>query len=422
MVHGRFCACMVFACFAMVLGRGSEAQEEPLCSAGFGSFKSDFHTGVNVSVGAVKQAGFAGRMCSAKLEWEQQELVVAPSAYEVDLDAMGIDLGLGAPVATFQIRPTELDRFATYKIYSLKKKPQELRSITGGDDYSAADTDLDGKVEIWTHDAAAIDGFDNISFRSLEFPPTVVLRFEQKKLIEVNTEFLPEFDKQITALRAELNARDLGEFKQSNGTLVSASFVPVDQQQRLLKTKTKILEIVWSYFYSGREEDAWKALHEMWPEADAERVRTFMMQARARGIRAQVEGVSDRPPRSRLKKALVYDRLSGTDSEHENPLSADYAPGMSGPSKGEHLFEADTFPIPIMLRRPPPEKSSEGAPTAEVTVDLVVDAAGKVRSAKAEGKTPDEMVSYTESWKFIPAFKGGKPVATHLQMGVVPQR
>ena len=419
MVNGRFRALMILACLVMAFGSRGQAQE-PLCSGGFGTFKSDFRTGVTVSVGAVKQAGFAGRMCSAKLEWDQQELVVEPSAWEIDLDAMGIDLGLGAPVATFQIMRTDVDRFATYKIYSLKKKPQELRTITGGDEYSAADTDLDGKVEIWTHDAAAIDGFDNISLRSLEFPPTVVLRFEQKKLIEVNTEFLPEFDKQITALRAELNARDLGEFKQSNGTLVSTSFVPVDQQQRRLKTKTKILEIVWSYLYSDREEEAWKALNEMWPSADCERVRTFMLQARARGIRAQVDGVSQSPPRSRFKKAPIYPPHSETDTSKGSSLSWDYAPGLGGPAQGEHTFEADTIPIPIQLRRPPPEKPSE-APLAEVTVNLVVDSAGKVRSAKPEGKI-DGSISYTEGWKFIPAFKQGKPVATYLKIGVVPQR
>lgn len=419
MVNGRFRAFIIFACLVMAFSSTGQAQE-PLCSGGFGTFKSDFRTGVTVSVGAVKQAGFAGRMCSAKLEWDQQALMVEPSAWEVDLDAMGIDLGLGVPVATFQITRTDVERFAIYKIYSLQKKPQELRTIAGGDDYSAADTDLDGKVEVWTHDAAAIDGFDNISSRSLEFPPTVVLRFEQKKLIEVNTEFLPEFDKQITALRAELNARDLGEFKQSNGTLVSTSFVPVDQQQRLLKTKTKVLEIVWSYLYSGRVEEAWKVLNNMWPSADCERVRTFMLQARARGIRAQADGVSQNPPRSRFKKATIYPPYSETDTSKGSSLSWDYAPGLGGPAQGKHTFEADTIPIPIQLRMPPPEKPSE-APLAEVTVNLVVDSAGKVRSAKPEGKI-DGSISYAEGWKFIPAFKQGKPVATYLKIGVVPLR
>ncbi len=422
MIHARFHARVILACFVMVLSCRGEAQEEPLCSGGFGSFKSDFATGVTVSVSAVKQAGFASRMCSAKLEWEKQDFLVEPSAWQVDLDAMGIDLGLGAPVVAFQVKRTDIDRFAIYKIYSLKKKPQELRTITGGDNYSAADTDLDGKVEIWTHDAAAIDGFDNLSFRSMDFPPTVVLRFEQKKLMEVNTEFLPEFDKQITALRGQLNAKDLGEFKQSNGTLRTDSFVPVDQQQRLLKTKSKILQIVWSYLYSDREDEAWKALNDMWPSSDTERVRTFMLQARARGIRAQVDGVSQRPPRSPLKKALVFPPHSESDSSQADPLSWDYSPGLSGPAKGSRTFEADTNPIPILLLRPPPENPTDAAMRLEVKVNLVIDSAGKVRSAKPVDKTEGESFSYTANWKFIPAFKDGKPVATYMLMGVVPMR
>jgi len=49
-----------------------------------------------------------------------------------------------------------------YKIYSLREPPALLRSISGGEFFSAADTDLDGRVEIWTDDAASVTSFDNL--------------------------------------------------------------------------------------------------------------------------------------------------------------------------------------------------------------------------------------------------------------------
>ncbi len=412
---------LILTCCLAALVHSGEAQDA-VCSGGFGSFKSGFATGVTVSVGSVHKSEFAARACRANLDWQKQNLQVEPAAYQVDVDAMGIDLGLGSPVVAFQIQRTDIDRLATYKIYSLKTPPRELRTISGGDDYSAADTDLDGRIEIWTHDAAAVSGFENIPLHALDFPPVIVLRFEQKKLIEVSSEFVSEFDRQITALRTQLNSQDLKEFKSSNGTLSTTSFVPPDELHRLITTKTKVLEIVWAYVYSGREPEAWKALSDMWPPSDLERIRAAILRARAQGIRSQVDGVSERPPDSfrKKKKVMIYDRISEADASQGNPLSWDYTPGASGPTKTEHTFEADSFPIPILLRRSPPAETSTAALRTEVTVNLVIDAAGKVRSANAVGNADEDLLRYTENWKFIPAFKNGRPVASRLQTSVVP--
>ena len=418
MVPYRFVRAMFVLSFwgaALVCGCGAQ---EAVCGGGFGSFSAGFATGVTVSVGSVPKAGFATRMCRAKVNWNKQELVIEPGAWQINVDAMGIDLGLGAPVVAFVINRSDIDRFAKYEIYSLKTPPRELRTITGGDDYFAADTDLDGRIEIWTHDAAAVDGFENIPFGTLDFPPMEVLRFEQRKLIEVNGEFVPEFDRQIAMVRAQLDARSVNDFKHSDGALSTQSFVPVDQLQRLMKTKIRVLEMVWGYVYSNREEEGWRVLGEMWPAADLERIRAAILNARARSIRSQVEGVSALGPSKGFKKkhVMIYDRVSGADASGGNPLSSYYSPGLSGPTKDEHTFEADTFPIPILLRRPPAAANLG----TEVTVNLVIDSAGKVRSAKVQGKPEEDLIQSTEDWRFIPAFKRGRPVASRLQMGVVP--
>jgi hypothetical protein len=48
-----------------------------------------------------------------------------------------------------------------------------------------------------------------------------------------------------------------------------------------------VLAIVLGYLYSGREEQAWKALDEMWPSADKNRVRSLILERRKRGLMAQ---------------------------------------------------------------------------------------------------------------------------------------
>src|ERR1700688_3633108 len=46
-----------------------------LCSNGEGNFDAEFRTGIKVHIGAARDGGLATRACSARLEWETQELV-----------------------------------------------------------------------------------------------------------------------------------------------------------------------------------------------------------------------------------------------------------------------------------------------------------------------------------------------------------
>jgi hypothetical protein len=148
---------------------GSQTQQV-VCSGGFGRFDAESTTGLTVSVGAARNGEFAARACQAKLSWDKQDLLVEPVAWKIDVDAMDVDLGLGSRVVALQVKTTEVDPLMKYEIYSLQKPPQQLRVITGGDFYSAADTDLDGRIEIWTDDAGAVNGFENLETHP-ESPP-----------------------------------------------------------------------------------------------------------------------------------------------------------------------------------------------------------------------------------------------------------
>jgi hypothetical protein len=367
-----------------------------------------------VSVGAAKTGELSRRVCKASLKWDKQDLLVVPEASQLDIDALGIDLGLDTPVVAFQIKKSDADWIMAYQIYSLQKPPRLLRTITGGEFFSAADTDLDGRTEIWTGDAGAVNGFENLALSELDFAPTIVLRFENRRLIDVSSEFRSHFDHQIAEVRARLDSHELSDFRSSDGRLPTMSPLPVEQLHRLRIAKIKILEIVWSYLYSGREQEAWNALANMWPPADFDRIRASILNAQTRGIRGELDGVSPGPNRLHLKHvAHIFDTMPHPDTD----------PDISN-------VTVDTKPQQILLRLPAPVDIHEALPKSEKLVDLVIDAAGKVRSAKMVGTADKDvispadkdLISATAVWKFIPAFKGGRAVACRLRLAVAPLR
>ena len=385
-----------------------------VCSDGYGRFEVKFSTGVTVGVGAAKTGALSRRVCEARLSWDKQELLAVPEASQVDIDALGIDLGLGAPVVALQVKKSDADWLITYQIYSLQKPSRLLRTITGGDLFSAADTDLDGRIEIWTGDAGAVSGFEGLALGEFDFAPTVVLRFENQKLTDVSSEFRPHFDRQIADVRSRLDSHELSDFRNSDGKLPVISPLPVEQLHRLRVAKIKVLEIVWSYLYSGREQDAWNALAEMWPAGDFERIRGAILSARTRGIRSQLDGVSAGVSRRHLKHVVhIFETMQHSNGD----------PDLSN-------VTADTKPQAIILRVPPPAGSQEALTKSEKLVDLVIDAAGKVRSARMVGTSDGEvarpadkdLIGATAVWKFIPAFKAGRAVASDLRLAVVPLR
>lgn len=384
-----------------------------VCSGGEGRFETKFTTGVTVAVGPAKNGTLARRVCEATLNWDKNAIPVVREAWQVDIDALGVDLGLKTPVVAFQIKETDLASSMTYEVYSLQKPPRLLRAITGGDFFSAADTDLDGRIEIWTGDASAVDGFENLALDDLDFAPTVVLRFEKNRLMDVSSEFQSHYDRQIAEVRAQLDSQELSAFKNSDGKLSTSamSLLPVDHLHRLLVTKIKVLEIVWAYLYSGREQDAWRTLADMWPPADFDRIRASILSARGRGICGEVDGVLPGGVRPHRKKhALVYyTKINNTSNGNDG-------------SSGLPLLIADTSPEPILLRTPPPPDNQQALPTSEKLVDLVIDAAGKVRSASMGQEADKSLINSSSEWKFIPAFKDGHAVASRMRLALTLYR
>jgi len=381
-----------------------QTQGRTLCNGGDGSFDAEFRTGIRVHVGAAREGDFATRTCAAKLSWEKQELVVATGAAQLDLDAFGVDLGDGVPVAAFQIKESDAECCMEYKIYSLGKPPRLLRTITGGDFYSASDIDLDGRVAIWTHDAAAFNGLENLALSELESAPNVAFRFAHDQLTDASAEFQPYFDDEIARIRAGIHSQDLEDFRGSDGKLTATSSISAERLHHLRMVKIKVLELVSAYFYSGREKDAWRSLAEMWPSADIDRIRAALVSARALGIHSQADGTSA-GSRNRKKRAQIFDAVS-----------------RSRPSGKLEVVPA----VPILLLRPPvSEIQQQGVGNAELLLDLVIDGSGKVRSAEPAGNVKEvdlDLINAALAWKFIPAFKDDRPVASRLRLAVFPKQ
>ncbi len=381
-------------------GRCLAQDHEVLCSDGEGKFHAEFQALVTVTVGAAKSGGLSTRSCEATLSSNKQAVTVATNAAQADLDAFGIDLGLGVPIAAFQIKNSANQCCMEYKLYSLDKSPRLLRTITGGDFFSAGDTDLDGRVEIWTTDAAAVNGLERLDLAELDSAPTLMLRFEHGELHDVSSEFQTYFDQQIASLRKQLAPEDLRDFNDSDEILSANAPAAAERMHRMRQVKIKILEIVWNYLYSGRETQAWSALAEMWPDGDVARIRAALVDARARGILAQVATAPSGRPAKKGKGVRIFD-----------------AEIQSSGGKTEV-----TPPVPILLRRPPPpESSNEASLPSEVLLELTIDSAGKVRSAGRAGNSKSldaALLQATTAWKFIPAFDAGRPVASRTRLAI----
>jgi hypothetical protein len=415
-------AAAVFLCGlpAISQGQGQATRRSVVCNQGDGKFEAQFGTDVTVYAGPSMSGDFERRSCDATIMWNKQVFTVASDLPEIDIDALGIDVGLGSPVAAFQLG-SKTSASMTYEIYSLQKTPHLLKKITGGDFFRSADTDMDGRVEIWAGDAGALQGFDGLPLGAFELAPTVVMRFEKNRLMDVSAEFQPSYDRQIAKVKQELSDQDLADFKKSDGKTLSGASLPITRQDQLKLTKARVLEIVWAYLYSGREQQAWAALADMWPSKDADRARAAITAAREHGIRSQIDGTVSDPSRDESKKrSYVYDTPNSVEESEISPTVQNSRAGEAAPmrTKTQSNPVSDTTPQAILLRIRAPEGDHPVFPQGGEVLDLVIDLAGKVESIQPVRDAVPGMMAASANWKFIPAFKNGRAVASRLRMAV----
>jgi hypothetical protein len=162
----------------------------------------------------------------------------------------------------------------TYWIVSLGHAPGLLKELSNQTAIGFRET-ADGHIDLWTGDGA-FDYFDCLSHAETVFP-TVFLRLQGRELHDVGPEHWEDYANQIEEARRRLTAEELREFRE---------FKNEDEicEGNLRPTIPKVLTIVFANLYGGREQEAWKALDEMWPPTDKERVRKLILQKRAEGM------------------------------------------------------------------------------------------------------------------------------------------
>ena len=391
---------------------------EVLCSDGSGSFETEFRTGVRVSVRPQQEGGFSTRSCQGTLSWGKQTIAVANGVSRLDVDVLGTELNPGEPVVAFSETQPNLNCCMTYKIFSLKTPPRLLRTITGGGYFSAADTNLDGEVEIWTEDSAAVNAFEGLSDGEITFIPTYVLRMDHGRLLDASPEFQPFFDGVIHKVRSQAKPESLRAFKNSDGRLQLKIGTDVEQLVQLhdiRMAKVQVLEIVWAYLYSGREEQAWRVLAEMWPAEDQERIRGEILSARGRGIHSQLDGVSSPKPH-KPRKAPIYLR-----SEVTTPAQAILMRIYPSPELGDTALGKREVHVSLVIDSAGKVREVKPLGISRKLEGLVVDSTGKVRGTEAFGDAQNLEQFVEDSvarWKFIPAFKNDRAVATSMETGV----
>jgi hypothetical protein len=172
----------------------------------------------------------------------------------------------------------------------------------------------------------------------------------------------------------------------------------LERIHKLRQVKIRVLEITWAYLYSGREQQAWNTLAEMWPASDVPRIRKAILEVHSRDIPGQTVVTAALPKIRAKKHVTIFDAITKSPEE-----KSDLVP-----------------PQAIMLTRPDSPDIGEPFASPDALLLLVVDAAGKVRSVEPVGKDSVDpaLVHAAASWKFVPALKNGHAVACRMRLSV----
>jgi hypothetical protein len=159
----------------------------------------------------------------------------------------------------------------TYGFISLTTPPR-VASIRNNHPFALKE--LKGRPVVYTNDGA----FDYFEGPYVASPRAdVYLNLQDGKFRDIGTELVPEYDRRIAEEKKLLTPEKLQAFL---ATRSDPDF----------EVKSAILTIVIEYLYSGREQEAWEALAEMWPPGDRPRIQAAIVKARAGGLLSQLSG------------------------------------------------------------------------------------------------------------------------------------
>jgi hypothetical protein len=224
------------------------------------------------------------QMCRAVLESPDGQEAFTASDFGMEINAI-----TGASVTNDGVRSLVLEGYSggahccwTYWIVSLGSSPglvKEIQNQTG----VAFDREKDGRIVLSTGDGA-FDYFDDLPHVASPIP-LVLLAFEGHTLKDVGAQFLPDYDERIDSARKQLSAERIEAFRSGSAPTQKTG----DEAMQWMETKSLVLSIVLDYLYSGREQQAWNTLDEMWPAADRDRIAKLIVETRESGILSQTK-------------------------------------------------------------------------------------------------------------------------------------
>jgi len=133
---------------------------------------------------------------------------------------------------------------------------------------------------VWIALDGSFDYFDGLCHACTPFPE-LYLKMLGDRVIDISPQYLSHYDDEIKAARFKLIHEHLEDFIAARN----------EQQMYSAGSNVKplVLTVVLAYLYSGREQQAWKALDEMWPRFDRQRIKRLILKTRAEGLLRYVD-------------------------------------------------------------------------------------------------------------------------------------
>lgn len=178
----------------------------------------------------------------------------------------------------------------TYSIIDLGDRPTILPRVENESPFFFFKDSADGKFKILTSDGA-FDYFDGMCHSCTPFP-SVVLEVREGKLRDASGQFVGHYDGEIAEARSGIDPVELGRFLTVADLATNGQAKAESEQLR-----QAILKVVLSYLCSGREQQAWQGLNEMWPASDVPRIKKLILKTQAQGVLAKIGALRSDPKR-----------------------------------------------------------------------------------------------------------------------------